>query len=398
MGYHIIMIERLTIEGFKSIRSASVDFEPTTVLIGKSGTGKSNVLAALRFLRDFLAGSQQQTRRPKDWDWAHIQPANDRQAPLRLAVRFRLPDHEQAFAYEISFAHVKQSADQPPRQHLESESLHVGERQVYARDANGWQKEPPVNQPPQPQAGPMLGHLPTLTEAVLAHTALTTGIGFYEFGVDVLGRGQTNQQTPQYEGLDDNATNYLAAMQALTRDLRNQHARKTIVSRLKQLNPSVGSIELDSVLTPKQIVVGHRAASEDRRFGLNLAQESDGFRRFFAHLLALYQVPPKAVLMFEEPENGVFPGALSILAEEFRQAPSEQRGQVVLTTHSPDLLDHFPPETIRVVELDEQTNTTRVGPLEQDQLHALRDQLLDPGELLTVDHARAERATEQSGA
>ena len=41
---------------------------------------------------------------------------------------------------------------------------------------------------------------------------------------------------------------------------------------------------------------------------LDLTEESDGFRRFYAHLLALYQTPPKQTLVFEEPENGIYPG------------------------------------------------------------------------------------------
>ena len=48
------MLNRVTIQNFKSIIDVSVDLSPVTVLVGKSGTGKSNFVQALRFVRDML--------------------------------------------------------------------------------------------------------------------------------------------------------------------------------------------------------------------------------------------------------------------------------------------------------------------------------------------------------
>jgi hypothetical protein len=50
------------------------------------------------------------------------------------------------------------------------------------------------------------------------------------------------------------------------------------------------------------------------------------------------------------------------------------------------LLDCFSADQIRVVELD--NLETKIGPLAEEQKEALRDELLHPGELLTVDPAR----------
>jgi predicted ATPase len=152
------------------------------------------------------------------------------------------------------------------------------------------------------------------------------------------------------------------------------------------VNETVRSVELDSIQNPQRVIVGHQIGPA--RIPLHLSQESDGFRRYYAHLLSLYQTPPKQVLMFEEPENGVYPGALRNLAEEFAAAPREGRGQILLTTQSPALLDGFEPDQIRVVELDPATQQTRIGPLDPAQADTVRERLLEPGELLTVDTAR----------
>jgi hypothetical protein len=225
-----------------------------------------------------------------------------------------------------------------------------------------------------------------LSEAVLAYTALTTGIGWHDFPANVFAENQRDATAnPRFSGLSDSASNYLEVLREITQDLRDQKSRRQILARARQINLTVDSLELDSIIQPTCVIVAHRVG--DRRIGLGLSQESDGFRRYYAHLLALYQTPPKQVLMFEEPENGIYPGALRSLADEFAAAPNENRGQVLLTTQSPELLDGFQPEQLRVVELDK-GQRTKITPLAAEQVDALRENLLEPGELLTVDQAR----------
>jgi hypothetical protein len=48
------MIKQIRIENFRSLVNVTVDLDPLTVLIGRSGTGKSNFVEAIRFLRDSL--------------------------------------------------------------------------------------------------------------------------------------------------------------------------------------------------------------------------------------------------------------------------------------------------------------------------------------------------------
>jgi len=167
-------------------------------------------------------------------------------------------------------------------------------------------------------------------------------------------------------------------------NLQDLTVRKSIVAALKRVNPSITSVELNDIQKPSGVVVGHRF--DGKTLVLDLSQESDGFRRFYAHLLAIYQRPSKQTLIFEHPEDGIHPGALSLLAEEFKAAPAAGNGQVILTTHSPELLDHFDVEQIRVVELA--GLETRIGFISLEQKEAIGEKLLEPGELLTVDPAR----------
>src|SRR4029077_15449982 len=109
--------------------------------------------------------------------------------------------------------------------------------------------------------------------------------------------------------------------------------RKEMVAALRQLDRSIKSIELQ-MPDRSRLVVSHDVRG--RLLVLDVSQESEGLRRFLAHLIAFYQTPPKQILIFEEPEKGIHPGALAVLAEEVKACPTQGRGQVLLTTHSPE--------------------------------------------------------------
>ena len=370
------MIHRIRIQNFKSLRDVTVELLPVTVFIGKSGTGKTNFASAIQFLRDYLASGPQHFRQQH----ANYRCATNASGAIAFEVEFDVPGFTDRFFYTLS---LDREVNNPPR----TESLNCGQKTIFRqgwKDPHGpqWETEPPHVSPPPP--GPVaLGRLPGLEEAVVAYTAMTAGIGVYAFPYGVLTKPEAGATGP---GLADEAGNYLRVLRDVTTSLQDIITRKGIAAALRQINSTVGSVELDSVQNPTKAFVGHRL--EDKILPLELAQESEGFRRFYVHLLALYQTPPKQTLLFEEPENGIYPGALSLLADEFKAAPDAGRGQVLLTTHSPALLDHFSVEQIRVVELVDLE--TRIGPLAEEQKETIVEGLLHAGELLTVDPARVE--------
>ncbi|MDX1947815.1 MAG: AAA family ATPase [Pirellulaceae bacterium] len=385
------MIKRIRIQNFKSIRDIEVCLGPLTVLVGRSGTGKSNFVNAIRFIRDYLAWGDGAVRGHDAWKY--ILPAGRGEAP-GFSLDFVVPGHDEEFTY--SFALVNK-AERGGVQ-LKSESLTVGSSDVFVQSDNRWIRPPQTA--PIPQLGQLaLGSLSAIPEARIAFTALTNGIGCYEFSSEVAGTDIGNihqspqakmaqqsgvQQFPANGSLLDDAANYVPAATSIIGNLSNLGLKKTLVASLQILNPSIASLELDSVQNPKRITVTHKFP--DQSLSLDLAQESDGFRRFFAHLLALYQQPSKLTLLFEEPEAGIHPGALGLLADEFRQAPVKGRGQVVLTTHSPELLNHLEVDCLRVVTIH--NHETRIGSVAHEQVESVKERLLTPGELLTVDYAR----------
>jgi predicted ATPase len=74
---------------------------------------------------------------------------------------------------------------------------------------------------------------------------------------------------------------------------------------------------------------------------------SDGTLRFICLTTALLQPDPPSTIIIDEPELGLHPYAIEILAELIKSA--SQRTQLIISTQSPSLVDYFEPEDIIVV-------------------------------------------------
>ena len=94
---------------------------------------------------------------------------------------------------------------------------------------------------------------------------------------------------------------------------------------------------------------------------------SDGTLKFLCLLVALFPPKPAPLICIEEPELGLHPDALRLVAEMLLEA--SQRTQIILTTHSEALVDAFSarPESVLVCERDFD-NGTQFKRLSRDQL------------------------------
>jgi predicted ATPase len=85
---------------------------------------------------------------------------------------------------------------------------------------------------------------------------------------------------------------------------------------------------------------------------------SDGTMKMLAYLTVLYDPEPPRFIGIEEPENFLHPRLLPELAEECRAA--SERSQLLITSHSPFLLNAMRAEEVRVLYRDEQGFTQAV--------------------------------------
>ena len=78
-------------------------------------------------------------------------------------------------------------------------------------------------------------------------------------------------------------------------------------------------------------------------------QLSDGSLRFICLVTALKQKNPPRTIIFDEPELGLHPYAISLLGSLMESA--SERMQVIVATQCPQLLDEFSVDDLIVVEL-----------------------------------------------
>src|SRR5438132_6536676 len=100
------MIKSIKITDFKSIRELELALDPVTVLIGRSGTGKSNLVQAIRFLRNLLLNYEEAIN--YEFGWARIVPVGQQKPRTTIEVTFSIPGEELEYNYAVSFAALGQ--------------------------------------------------------------------------------------------------------------------------------------------------------------------------------------------------------------------------------------------------------------------------------------------------
>lgn len=115
---------------------------------------------------------------------------------------------------------------------------------------------------------------------------------------------------------------------------------------------------------------------------------SDGTLRAVGLLVAIFQAPKPSVLVIEEPESTIHPGALGAILDMIRAASKNM--QVIVTTHSPELLDEkeINDDQIRIVTW--QDGASRILLPSQATREAMRKHLMGAGELLRANALKPE--------
>jgi predicted ATPase len=115
---------------------------------------------------------------------------------------------------------------------------------------------------------------------------------------------------------------------------------------------------------------------------------SDGTLRALAILVALFQPKAKpnkgiAFVGIEEPEIALHPAAASVLRDCLMEA--SQHTQVIVTSHSPELLDDDSISDSSILAVSSSEGTTIVGRMDDAGREAIRNRLYTVGELLRLD-------------
>ena len=136
-------------------------------------------------------------------------------------------------------------------------------------------------------------------------------------------------------------------------------------------------------------------AGDEKPWRVLAANLSDGTLRVLGVLVALFPgetEPQRRVPLVgvEEPEAALHPAAVHALAGAILEATT--RTQVLVTSHSPELLDNREIDSESILAVVSEKGETLVGPVDGAAKDVLRRGLYTPGELLRIRQIEPDRS------
>ncbi len=378
------MLRRVYVRNYKSIGDVEVELGRFTVFIGPNGSGKSNFVDALRFVRDAFsigldAAISQRRGIRAIRRWAPHSPVD-----MAVLLELFFPNGTQTiYGFELGSERggeyrIKAELCRIIQSDGTEDGFEVREGFIVSLPKVYQALELPTPPEPQPIRFLLFPFLGT-TVAPYAWNFLRS-IGFYHPLPNAI-RASAYMPVITPPPLLEYGENLPFVLRTLQQ--HHQDAFQQISEHLRLLVP--GFKELVPSQSGDMLEIKH--GDENSTFAeLEFWQESDGTLRLLAFLTAMYQQPPLSMLVIEEPELTVHPEALAILVDLLIERSAYQ--QVLITTHSPDLLNCLPAETLRIVELE--GGATKIGPLTEDQKKVIEAKYFKMGDLLRLEGLRRE--------
>ena len=369
------MIKRLSVSNYRSLgENVSVDFGRFTALVGPNGSGKSNVVDVLRFVSDAmnmgLSGAithRHGIGAVRRWNGGH--PSN---VSIHLDL---LLEAGQPASYSFE---LRGDKAEEYKVKLEEATVWTGNENIRYRIESGkWVEGPQGLTPPLDDNSLALSIIGGDARFQPLVHALQQ-IAIYAIFPDTL---RTPQKYNPAKPMDRHGSNWASAL----KDQPKESWRPELISALLKLTGDTEDIRVAQAASYLVVQFRHTSPHKKPKW-FDATQESDGTLRVAGIVTALLQEPPVPVIGIEEPELTVHPGAIPLLYDFLEQA--SRRSQVIVTTHSPELLDRMKPEDVRVV-LRGQEGTT-VAPMSAEQRDAVRAGLLTLGEVLRTEGLQQE--------
>ncbi|BDG09285.1 AAA family ATPase [Anaeromyxobacter paludicola] len=368
-------LTRVVVRNFRSIGGCDVSLDPLTFLVGPNGSGKSNFLDALRLIADSLRTSLDHALR----DRGGINEVRRRSSghPTNFGIRleFRLSDGLfGAYAFEVGA--------QRGSYEITKEECTTGHARYVVRSGEVVVAPSEVF-PPASSDRLYLVNAAGLPAFRPVFDALSR-MGFYSLNPDHV---RALQPPDKGDILARDGSNLASVLERLEKS--SPQVKTRVEEYLRMVVPGIEGVSRVAAghmetLQFRQSIAG---AKDPWRFpAINM---SDGTLRALGLLVALFQsngsgrVP---LVGIEEPEVALHPAAAGVLRDALRDA--SRHTQVLVTSHSPELLDDpsIPDEAIIAVASDH--GRTRMARLDDAGRSALRERLYTAGELLRVDQLR----------
>ncbi len=332
------ILSKLTLEGFRSIKSASFDLRPLTVLIGANGAGKSNLIDFLRMLNYALSRGFQNPYLVERGPASAILHFGAKATPL---IRAELEFSTEAGTNTYRFSLADSAGD----------TLSFTREEIQFHRTGYAQPTPAIPVIPRPSDESGLAEVWAENDPTVRFVkTLLARCRVYQFhDTSLTSHFRDASPVDRNRYLFADGGNLPALLLGLRESAMDSYA--AIVRTLRLILPWFDEFILEPEGPPgrQRVLLRWRMVGHgDHDFGPG--QLSDGSIRFMALVTLLLQPPERlpGLLVIDEPELGLHPAAEQVLAGLLKSA--SHHTQVLVATQSATFLDHFAPEDVVVVE------------------------------------------------
>jgi predicted ATPase len=373
-------ITRVRLRNYRSIAGCDVRLEPLTILVGPNGSGKSNFLDALRLTTESLRGSLDHALRERSGLAEVRRKSHGHPNHFGVRLDFHLDGSPGYFAFEVA--------------------ARTGGGFEIQHEACGWagarydvrlgeiQRPPAAVSPPAAADRLYLTNAAGLPEFRPVFDALST-MGFYNLSPAKI---RALQAPDPGDLLDREGSNLASVLDRLAKT--QPTIKERIEEYLVRVVPGIEGLDASRVGHMETIEFRQRVVGSKQPWRFPAINMSDGTLRTLAVLTALFQFGERAtaqLIGIEEPETALHPAAAGLLLDCLREGTRDR--QVVVTTHSPDLLDNDAISAEQLLAVSSIDGKTTIGSVDAASRKALRDSLYRAGELLRLGQLEPDHAS-----
>jgi predicted ATPase len=321
-------LNRIVLKGFRSIREMDIELKPINLLIGANGAGKSNFLSFFRFVREATQRNLQH--------FVRLQGGADK------VLHF---GRKRTKTVEFSFAFADCTYGATLEGTRDNQIVFAGER---------WSSTE--------QDGPTISTFGG-AESALGHSSgnpLSAQVVDRMNGWRVYHFHDTTDAAPVKgtTGVDQAGTLYSDAsnLAAFLRGIRPSPAYDRILRTVQRVAPFIKDFVLEPEDEANRFVRFRWSHTSAERI-FDVSDLSDGTLRFICLTTLLLQPSLPAIIIIDEPELGLHPAALNILAGMIQSVSA--RTQIIASTQSVTLTNQFGVDDIVVVDRKDEASVFR---------------------------------------